>query len=168
MKTLLLVGGILLLLFGLLLCVAAVVVFLIARGRAASAAPAPAAPPLPVAPPPVAPPPQPVDAEATLVAARFGALEAVSGPLAGKTFALSPAGFIIGRDHTQADIVVEDPSVSKRHVWVGVRDGVAVAIDQASTNGTFLNTVATRIGQVRLTPGDTLILSEATRFVYKA
>ena len=78
-------------------------------------------------------------------------------------------GFYIGRDRTLSQIVIEDASVSKRHVWVGVREGVVTAVDQSSTNGTYLNTLGTRIGQVRLTPGDTLILSDdVARFEYKA
>lgn len=162
MKSLLLAGGVLLLLLGIVLCIAAIVVFLIARNRRA---PAPA---VAVAPPP--PPPPPIDEDSTLVTGHgFGALHAVSGPLKGQTFAVNINGFTIGRDRAQAEVVVEDPSVSKRHVWVGVKDGAVTAIDQSSTNGTYLNSVSTRIGQVRLTPGDTLILSDdVTRFVYKA
>lgn len=95
-------------------------------------------------------------------------MHAVSGPLAGQSFPLKMDGFYIGRDRTQSQIVIEHPSVSKRHVWVGIKDGAVTAIDQASTNGTYLNTLGTRIGQVRLSPGDTLILSDdVARFVYK-
>jgi pSer/pThr/pTyr-binding forkhead associated (FHA) protein len=75
----------------------------------------------------------------------------------------------VGRDRTLAQVVIEEPSVSKRHVWVGVREGVVTAIDQSSTNGTYLNTIGTRVGQVRLSPGDTLIISDdVARLVYKA
>jgi pSer/pThr/pTyr-binding forkhead associated (FHA) protein len=59
--------------------------------------------------------------------------------------------------------------VSKKHVWIGLREGIVMAIDQSSTNGTYLNKLGTRIGQVRLSPGDTIILSDdVARFVYKA
>ena len=130
-----------------------------------------AVPPLPPSPvPPPVPPPTP-DADATVVAGStgLGALHAISGPLAGQTFPLKMDGFYIGRDRTLSQIVIEDASVSKRHVWVGVREGVVTAVDQSSTNGTYLNTLGTRIGQVRLTPGDTLILSDdVARFAYKA
>ena len=194
MKTLLLVGGALLLLLGLILLAAALVVFLVARNRAAKSGPAfvpvqpmTAPPPPPPPPPPVyeqaavpdapvvavAPPaPEPnFDTDATVLAGStgLGALHAVSGALAGQTFPLKMDGFYIGRDRTLSQVVIEDASVSKRHVWVGVREGVVTAVDQSSTNGTYLNTLGTRIGQVRLTPGDTLILSDdVARFEYKA
>jgi pSer/pThr/pTyr-binding forkhead associated (FHA) protein len=193
MKTLLLVGGTLLLLLGFLLLVAAVVVFLIARSKRATvaapqpqarpmappapthpsapappAAPPPAPPPLPTR-PPVPAPPQ-ADSDKTVLAQKlgFGALHGISGKVNGQTFPLQMDGFYIGRDRTLAQVVIEDPSVSKRHVWVGVRDGVVTAIDQSSTNGTYLNTIGTRIGQVKLSPGDTLIISDdVARLVYK-
>jgi hypothetical protein len=144
------------------------------------------APPPPIAPPPVVPPP-PVaarppappspppagagDSDATVVAERigFGAMHATSGPLAGQSFPLKMDGFYIGRDRSVAQVVIESPSVSKRHVWIGIKDGYPTAVDQSSTNGTYLNTLGTRIGQVRLAPGDTLIISDdVARFVYKA
>jgi hypothetical protein len=135
--------------------------------------PPPPAPP--IAPRPAAPPPPPTpgagDTDATVVAERmtFGSLHATAGPLAGQTFPLKAEGYYIGRDRTLSQIVLETPSVSKRHVWVGVKDGVATVVDQGSTNGTYLNTLGTRIGTVRLTPGDTLIISDdVARFVYKA
>jgi S-DNA-T family DNA segregation ATPase FtsK/SpoIIIE len=110
------------------------------------------------------------DTDATVVAERvgFGALHATAGPLAGQSFPLKMDGFYIGRDRSVSQVVLDTPSVSKRHVWVGIREGVPTAIDQSSTNGTYLNTLGTRIGQVRLTPGDTLIISDdVARFVYR-
>lgn len=99
----------------------------------------------------------------------LGALHGVSGLLAGQTFPVLLEGFYIGRDRTLSQVVVEDPSVSKKHVWVGVREGVVMVIDQSSTNGTYVNTVGTRVGQVQLSPGDTLIISDnVARFVYRA
>jgi pSer/pThr/pTyr-binding forkhead associated (FHA) protein len=109
------------------------------------------------------------DVEATVIAGlSFGALHAISGPLSGQTFPLKMDGFYIGRDRTLSQVVIEHPSVSKRHVWVGVREGVVTAIDQSSTNGTYLNALGTRIGETRLAPGDVLILSDdVARFVYR-
>ena len=98
----------------------------------------------------------------------FGALHGLSGPVMGRVFPLDPKGFYIGRDRTMADVVIEDPSVSKRHVWIGVRDGSVVAVDQSSTNGTYLNTIGNRITEARLTPGDTLIISDdVARFAFR-
>lgn len=191
MKAILIGGGLLLLLLGLILLVVALVMYLAGKNKQPVAAapyrPNPI-PPAPVVPPPVpppaptphvAPPPPPPptpliilpgDTDATVVAERvsFGALHAISGPLSGGSFPLKTDGFYIGRDRTMAQVVIETPSVSKRHVWVGIKDGVPTAIDQGSTNGTYLNTLGTRIGQVRLTPGDTLIISDdVARFVYR-
>lgn len=147
---------------------------------AAAPAPAPTPPPTPppapapAAAPTPAPTPAPApaaDSDATIVAGGlgFGALHAISGKLSGQTFPLRMDGFYIGRDRALSQVVLDDASVSKRHVWVGVREGVPTAIDQSSTNGTYLNTLGTRIGQVRLSPGDTIIISDdVARFVYKA
>lgn len=192
MKTLLLVGGVLFLLLALVLFAAAVVVFLIGRSRRAKAAvpsqrpQAPTAPPppprgiTPSVPPPMpapavaAPPPPPVadDPDGTIVLntrGGAGALHGVAGALAGRSFPIDAVGFYIGRDRTQSQVVIENPSVSKRHVWVGMRDGAVVAVDQQSTNGTYLNDPARRIGEVRLAPGDTLIISDdVARLEYRA
>ena len=189
MKPILIGGGILLLLLGLLLLVIALVMYFAGRNKQPVAAapyrpnPIPPAPVVPPSipqphaappPPPPLPTPSPIilpgDTDATVVAERvgFGAMHATSGPLAGQSFPLKTDGFYIGRDRTVSQVVIETPSVSKRHVWVGIRDGVPTAIDQGSTNGTYLNTLGTRIGQVRLTPGDTLIISDdVARFVYR-
>ena len=113
----------------------------------------------------------PSGTEATVVAgiAGFGRLEATAGPLAGQTFPIKMDGFYIGRDRTQAQVVIEHPSVSKRHVWVGVRDGAVMAVDQSSTNGTYVNAIGTRIGQAKLNPGDTLIISDdVARFLFRS
>ena len=151
-----------------------------------AAAPRPAAPPPPLPPPPSSPPrqsplppppaaapapaPPPSDSDATVIAgvASFGTLHCTIGLLAGQSFPIKLDGVYIGRDRTQAQIVIEHPSVSKRHVWIGVREGAVVAVDHGSTNGTYLNEVGTRIAQVGLTPGDTIIISDdIARFVYK-
>jgi pSer/pThr/pTyr-binding forkhead associated (FHA) protein len=67
-----------------------------------------------------------------------------------------------------SQVVIEDGSVSKRHVWVGVRDGAVMAIDEGSTNGTYVNAVTTRINRQPLNIGDTLIISnDIARLVYQ-
>ena len=150
--------------------------------------PTPATPPPPVPPPPPpAPPfvppasPTPTFNPAATVAVEmdgtvmidsrkqqiFGALHATTGVLAGRVFPIDPNGFYIGRDRTLAQVIIESPSVSKRHVWVGVRDGAVVAIDQKSTNGTYLNDRENAITETRLKAGDVLILSDdVARFTY--
>jgi hypothetical protein len=150
--------------------------------RAVPVAPsAPAvAPHVPLAPyvppqktPPSTPAPEPVDHDKTVLTDPrqgefFGALHGTSGPLAGRVFPIDASGFFIGRDRSTSQVVIDSPSISKRHLWVGMRDGVVMAIDQNSTNGTFLNDPNTAITEARLTPGDTLILGgDVARFEYR-
>jgi hypothetical protein len=132
---------------------------------------APPPPPAPVLPPPVAAaavkpaPMAPADADGTVVldsrkALMFGALHGVGGALAGRILPIDAAGFYIGRDQSLSQVVIDNPSVSKRHVWVGVNDGSVVVADQQSTNGTYLNSDPARVTETRLKPGDILIISD--------
>lgn len=176
-------GGVIFLLLGFLLLVAAAIAFVVGRNRSA-ASPLPQStvpPPLPVQPPPLPTqmPPLPMtppasaepDPNATVVVntsalMNWGALHGIAGTLIGRVFPIEPNGYTIGRDRTMAQVVVEDPRVSKKHVWVGVKNGEVVAIDQNSTNGTFLNTL--RLTESKLTPGDVLIISDdVTRLEYR-
>jgi hypothetical protein len=168
MKALFLIGGVLFLLLGLLLLLVAVIVYFVGRSRRRTTAPV-AVHPVAAAPPVV--PAAPVE-NATVVLdvgrSGYGAMHGVSGALAGRVFPIEPNGFYIGRDRTMAQVLIEDGRVSKKHVWIGVRDGVVVAIDSGSTNGTYLNAIGPRITEVRLTPGDTLIVSDdVTRLTYQ-
>jgi hypothetical protein len=139
MKPVLLIGAILFLILGLLLLFIAFIVWLVGRSRG-SAAPV----------------------------LGFGAMHGVGGALAGQVFPLTMYGFYVGRDPALAQVVINDTRVSKRHVWIGLRDGHAVAIDSGSTNGTYLNAIGPRIGEVRLSPGDTIIISdEVSRLRYE-
>jgi hypothetical protein len=119
------------------------------------------------------PPPAPVDDDKTVMTDQrreqlFGALHGTSGPLAGRVFPIDASGFYIGRDRSTSQVVIDSPSISKRHLWIGVKDGAVVATDQGSTNGTFLNDPNAAITEARLTPGDTLILGgDVARFEYQ-
>jgi pSer/pThr/pTyr-binding forkhead associated (FHA) protein len=99
----------------------------------------------------------------------YGMLNCTGGPLEGQRFVVEEDGFYIGRDPVLAKIVVNDTRVSKRHVRILPRDGKVWAIDEGSTNGTFLASApAQRITEVQLTRGDTLILGDnAATFVYQ-
>jgi pSer/pThr/pTyr-binding forkhead associated (FHA) protein len=90
----------------------------------------------------------------------FGALHGVGGALAGRILPIDTAGFFIGREQSLSQVVIDNPSVSKRHVWVGVKDGAVVVADQQSTNGTYLNSDPARVTETRLKPGDILIISD--------
>lgn len=62
---------------------------------------------------------------------------------------------LIGR-HYACDVVLSDPSVSRRHARVTFRDGGWILQDLESTNGTTVN--GTAVGRCELRPGDRLVL----------
>jgi hypothetical protein len=62
---------------------------------------------------------------------------------------------IIGRHHS-CDVVITEPTVSRRHARLIFRDGGWIIQDLGSTNGTLLN--GQRVGRCRLRPGDHLAL----------
>lgn len=100
----------------------------------------------------------------------YGTITFISGVLSGQKFDVTPEGACIGRDSSSSQIVIADPRISKRHVWVGVRGGRVVIEDQSSRNGTFLNDPKSeRITENALSEGDTVILGESdvARFEYR-
>jgi pSer/pThr/pTyr-binding forkhead associated (FHA) protein len=99
----------------------------------------------------------------------YGMLLCSSGPLEGKHFVIEEKGLYIGRDGALSQIVIADSRVSKRHVRIVPRDGRVHAIDQASTNGTFLAAKpGERITDIELKRGDVLILGDgAASFTYQ-
>ena len=101
----------------------------------------------------------------------YGSIKFVSGVLAGQEFEVNADGSFIGRDESLSQIVVSDPRISKRHLWIGVRDGAVMIVDQDSRNGTFINDPrAERVTESTLNSGDTVILGESdvARFEYLA
>lgn len=140
-----------------------------------SAHPAPSRP----APPPPAPAPAPmamgdqgmtVDLSRTIAitadmdgfAKNYGMIQFVSGPLSGQKFQIRPDGDYIGRDGGSSQIVIGDPRISKRHLWIGVKNGRVVIEDQNSRNGTFVNDPkSARVTESALNVGDTVILGES-------
>lgn len=121
-----------------------------------------------------APPAPPVDATSvpdstpagTEMVQWNGLLHCTKGPLEGQRFIIEDDGLYIGRDPALAKIVIPDSRVSKRHVRIVPRDGRVWAIDQSSTNGTYLK--GQRITEVQLKRGDELVLGDdAATFVYQ-
>ncbi|MBI2215007.1 MAG: PrsW family intramembrane metalloprotease [Acidobacteria bacterium] len=90
------------------------------------------------------------------------ALVCTAGPLNGRTFEIGPAGLLFGRDPSMAQVVIADPQISRRHAWVGYRDGNLVAVDRGSSNGTWIN--GAKVRESRLVAGDKLALGEAIAF----
>ena len=104
------------------------------------------------------------------VAISYGTIRFVSGVLMGQEFDVNPEGSYIGRESSLSQIVISDPRISKRHLWIGVRDGQVIIVDQDSRNGTFVNDPKSeRITEATLHTGDTVILGESdvARFEYK-
>lgn len=100
---------------------------------------------------------------------KYGSIRFVSGPLAGQEFEIKADGEYIGRDSTSAQICISDPRISKRHLWIGVKEGRVVVVDQESRNGTFVNDPkSSRVTETILSSGDTVILGESdvARFEY--
>ena len=153
----------------------------------AAASPAPHRPAPPPPPPPPAPMPLPMggDQGMTIDLSRtvaitadsdgfprnYGSIQFVSGPLSGQRFQVRADGDYIGRDGGSSQIVIGDPRISKRHVWIGVRSGRVVIEDQNSRNGTFVNDPkSARVTEQALNTGDTVILGESdvARFEFHA
>ena len=101
----------------------------------------------------------------------FGSIQFVSGPLSGQKFQVRQDGEYIGRDGGSSQIVIGDPRISKRHLWIGVKNGRVVIEDQNSRNGTFVNDPkSARVTEMPLSAGDTVILGESdvARFEFHA
>jgi V8-like Glu-specific endopeptidase len=154
---------------------------------ASHSAPAPPAA-RPASPPPPPPMPKPVvgpadqgmtvdlsrtiaiTAEGDTSPINYGSVKFVSGPLAGQEFQIKPDGEYVGRDSTSSQIVIADPRISKRHLWIGVREGRVTIVDQNSRNGTFVNDPkSSRVTETSLKVGDTVIMGESdvARFEFR-
>lgn len=124
---------------------------------------APAPPPAPAPAPQSAPPPPDgrtvamPEPEGTMMVQWHGQIVGIGGLRAGDRFPVMEEGFYIGRDKTMAEVVIDSTEVSRRHVWIGLKDGKVMAIDQESTNGTFVN--GTRISETELKGGDEITLA---------
>jgi hypothetical protein len=69
---------------------------------------------------------------------------------------------LVGR-HPGCDVVLDDPSVSRRHALLRFRDGTWILRDLESTNGTRLN--GCDVVRCRLEPGDLLALGDTAFMV---
>jgi pSer/pThr/pTyr-binding forkhead associated (FHA) protein len=82
-------------------------------------------------------------------------LEIVEGPGAGRQLPLDRA-VVLGRD-AAADVVLDDPRVSRRHARITPSEGGVVVEDLDSRNGTFVNREQIH-APVAAKPGDDLLL----------
>ncbi|HEY1556618.1 MAG TPA: trypsin-like peptidase domain-containing protein [Kofleriaceae bacterium] len=91
----------------------------------------------------------------------IGSLSCTRGRLMGQRFALTATGIIVGRQPGVAHVLIDDQRASGKHVWIGIENGKLVAIDQGTTNGTYVNDIARgRISRAELRDGDIVIVSE--------
>ena len=75
----------------------------------------------------------------------------------------APAGVVVGRDPGRASHVVADPSVSRAHARMYVKDGELHVEDVGSTNGTYLNGERLEVGAgARVRDGDELMVGSLT------
>ena len=87
-------------------------------------------------------------------------LLAIAGPALGRTFTLSDEPMTIGRSH-DADIVVVDDGISRRHAVIGRDENDAYYVkDLGSTNGLFIN--GDRIVQGQIRDGDKIRVGSST------
>jgi hypothetical protein len=84
-------------------------------------------------------------------------LRFVDGPLAAGRVELLPGRTSIGA-RVENDIVVDAPSVSRKHAEIRGEDRAWTIVDLASTNGTRVN--GKRVSTARLRPGDRIQLGE--------
>ena len=82
-------------------------------------------------------------------------LVVLSGPDIGKTFLLTKERYRIGKDPS-SDIVLNDPTVSRQHVVLDVREDSVLATDVGSRNGSFCEGM--RFSELEIRPGASLTL----------
>jgi FHA domain-containing protein/uncharacterized protein DUF1707 len=64
---------------------------------------------------------------------------------------------VVGRS-TSCDVIVDEATVSRRHLQLRALDGAWLAVDLGSMNGTWL--LGRRVGRARVLPGDELVLGD--------
>ena len=82
----------------------------------------------------------------------------VAAQLAAFPVALPAEGTVVVGRSSSCDVTLGEPTVSRRHVELRALDGSWMAVDLASTNGTWL--LGQRLGRARVLPGDELVLGE--------
>jgi pSer/pThr/pTyr-binding forkhead associated (FHA) protein len=85
-------------------------------------------------------------------------VEIIGGPDRGTVLQLNTGRLVIGR--SDADLVLDDPNVSKKHAAIEAYARTNIYIrDLASTNGTSVNGI--QITKQKLTDGDVIQIGEA-------
>ncbi|WP_206811805.1 FhaA domain-containing protein [Paradesulfitobacterium ferrireducens] len=89
-------------------------------------------------------------------------LEIIEGPDTGKIFPLTEGSFYIGR-HTQCELILSDPEVSRRHAALTQSEQGWMLDDLGSTNGTWVNNQ--RITLNAVAPGDRIQLGQTVMVI---
>lgn len=88
----------------------------------------------------------------------------LAGPLLGKLFPLNEGETVLGRS-PEADIVINDSRISRKHLQITVEGEAVLVKDLGSTNGTFVNGEKVTTEQV-LHEDDKIQISPATIFKF--
>ncbi len=78
----------------------------------------------------------------------------------GTGYPLGAEALIIGR-HSDSDVVIDDPNISRNHAKVRIAEEQCVVKDENSANGTFLNGFRLRLEWYPLNQGDVLTIGPA-------
>ncbi len=87
----------------------------------------------------------------------------LKGPLLGKLYPLEKGTSVLGRS-SEADIVVDDQGVSRKHLKIKSSGETVIVKDLGSTNGSYVN--ANRITEHALQNGDKIQISPSTIFKF--
>ncbi|WP_041313124.1 trypsin-like peptidase domain-containing protein [Heliomicrobium modesticaldum] len=99
-------------------------------------------------------------------------IEFILGPLTGRRMIIPREGLLVGRDPATCQVVLDDPFISKQHLFVGPDplDKTAIIVtDKGSTNGTFLESPDGErlVGTRTLQKGDQVYLGQRNAFVLR-
>ena len=95
------------------------------------------------------------------------ALDITSGPEAGRTIVLGPGRHVVGRS-PEADVVIDDPTMSRQHLTMVVSTGLSVVVhpNPDATNGTFLGT--TLLTEPRPLPPEEGVFAGSSQLMLRA
>jgi hypothetical protein len=107
-------------------------------------------------PPPrsVAPPPLPVDPMVPAYNARARAPAGLALTYNGRAVDVTKERFVLGRSKTQADLVLDDPNVSRQHAAIERAGDAWFLADLGSTNGCYIG--GQRVSRRQIVDGDVI------------
>jgi len=82
----------------------------------------------------------------------------------GQRYSLNAPSIVLGRS-SEADILVDDTGVSRRHLEIRTANGVTSAVDLGSTNGSYVNGHKVA-GSTELTDGSTITMGR-TKIIFR-